>query len=476
MQFHVNRTLMMAFASLLALGISYSHTLADNTGVLPEENVLSYLEQLIEWQRDVMVLEPATGGPRELMFQQTVQQNGMRGLRAGFKFARAQASIAPAETIDPDATNNPQQKIQEHAAEIDRRITQLRAKIQEKLSPTQRQQTESQLKLALPEQALLETIQANLNAAASGNGASFNAKISNLQRGVPALLDDTAKPSPAKTAEDAASTPAVATSLLGLSSELFSIARKQRELEAFSEETAQVDKAGHAMLKTLRDALDTLHALNNEHTTVDERVESLKQLITVLAPLAEANVWTGSSITALNDWDQTLSKQFAVALRQFAIRLAFLLLMLAIPLVGGEVAQRMIDRYVSDVKRRRQVHTARRIVVTIAVVFILLLHFISDFGSFATFAGFLTAGLAVALQGVLLSLVAHFFFYGRYGVRTGDRVNVAGVTGDLVQIGMMRFYLRELTTAADGTLVPTGKIVAFPNSILFQPTAFYKYV
>jgi small-conductance mechanosensitive channel len=110
------------------------------------------------------------------------------------------------------------------------------------------------------------------------------------------------------------------------------------------------------------------------------------------------------------------------------------------------------------------------------VVFVLLLHFISDFSSVVTFAGFITAGLAVALQGVLLSLVAHFLFYGRYGVRAGDRVNVAGVTGDIVQIGMVRFYLRELHSNAQGVLEPTGKVVAFPNSILFQPSAFYKYV
>ena len=81
----------------------------------------------------------------------------------------------------------------------------------------------------------------------------------------------------------------------------------------------------------------------------------------------------------------------------------------------------------------------------------------------------------MALQSVLLSLVAHFFFYGRYGARAGDRVNVAGVTGDIIQIGMTRFYMRELTSSDQG-FKPTGKIVAFPNSILFQPAAFYKYV
>lgn len=103
-----------------------------------------------------------------------------------------------------------------------------------------------------------------------------------------------------------------------------------------------------------------------------------------------------------------------------------------------------------------------------------MVNFISDFSSFATFAGFLTAGLAVALQSVLVSLVAHFLFYGRYGVRIGDRIHVAGVTGDIQQVGMLRFYVRELEEGKAG-LKPTGKLVAFPNSIVFQNVAFYKY-
>ena len=60
-------------------------------------------------------------------------------------------------------------------------------------------------------------------------------------------------------------------------------------------------------------------------------------------------------------------------------------------------------------------------------------------------------------------------------VRAGDRVTVSGVTGDIVQIGLMRLYMRELKDAENG-YQPTGKIVAFPNSILFQPSAFYKHI
>lgn len=449
---------------------------AADAGVLPQSDVLGYLEQLIQWQRDASVVEPVDVGPREQMFQDTLRQNGVRALRAGFKFARAEASIAPAEAPDQDAQETPQQRLRQHAEQIDQHIVTLRAQLHT-AGGTRRQQLEGQLKLAMAQQELFETVQANFNAAASGGGMGFGAKIGNLQRGIPEMLDDSVKPTAPKTDSDTDAPRSAASSVLTLSSELFSIARKQRELRELISHTEQVEAAGRAMLQTLQTALDALTAEEgSKKEAIDARLADFKQIAGIVAPLAEANVWVSSSKAALTDWNETLSDQFSVVLRQFGIRLALLLAMLAVPLVLGEVAERTIDRYIADQKRRRQAHTVRRLLVSIAVIFILLMNFISDFSSFATFAGFMTAGLAVALQGVLMSLVAHFFFYGRYGVRPGDRINVGGVTGDIVQIGMVRFYLRELHMTEQNTMEPTGKIVAFPNSILFQPAAFYKYV
>jgi hypothetical protein len=70
--------------------------------------------------------------------------------------------------------------------------------------------------------------------------------------------------------------------------------------------------------------------------------------------------------------------------------------------------------------------------------------FVREFGSLATYAGFVTAGVAVALQSPILSVVAYFFLIGRYGIRVGDRVTISGVTGDVIEIGFVRFTLMEL--------------------------------
>ena len=116
----------------------------------------------------------------------------------------------------------------------------------------------------------------------------------------------------------------------------------------------------------------------------------------------------------------------------------------------------------------------RRMVIGFLSGIVILFGFVTQFNSLATFAGFITAGLAVGLQTILLSVAAYFFIIGRYGVRVGDRITVAGVTGDVIDVGLVRFYMQEL--AGTGTeLQPTGRVAVFSNAVLFQAgTPLYK--
>jgi small-conductance mechanosensitive channel len=72
----------------------------------------------------------------------------------------------------------------------------------------------------------------------------------------------------------------------------------------------------------------------------------------------------------------------------------------------------------------------------------------------------------VAMQSVLVSIVGYFFLIGKYGIRVGDRVQIGEVTGEVIDLGLVRMYLMEL--GAKGTAGPTGRVVAFANSVVFQ--------
>jgi small-conductance mechanosensitive channel len=70
---------------------------------------------------------------------------------------------------------------------------------------------------------------------------------------------------------------------------------------------------------------------------------------------------------------------------------------------------------------------------------------------------------------VIVSIVGYFFLIGKFGIRVGDRVQVGNVTGEVVDIGLVRFHLMELGgSGADSE--PTGRVVAFSNSVVFQAT------
>jgi small-conductance mechanosensitive channel len=151
------------------------------------------------------------------------------------------------------------------------------------------------------------------------------------------------------------------------------------------------------------------------------------------------------------------------------LKLAVLTVLIGLVIILGEVWRRATFCYVHDGRRRYQFLLLRRIVIWVAIVIIIILAFASQLGSAVTFAGLLTAGVAVALQNVIVSIVGYFFLIGKYGLRVGDRVQISGVTGEVVEIGLVRIHLMEL--GGPGGNQPSGRVVAFSNSIVFQPTA-----
>ena len=148
-------------------------------------------------------------------------------------------------------------------------------------------------------------------------------------------------------------------------------------------------------------------------------------------------------------------------------RVAGIAFALGLVLLLSEIWRRLTFRYIHDARRRRQFLLLRRFVIGLLLGIVIILGFVTEFSSLATFAGFVTAGIAVGLQTVLLSVAAYFFVIGRYGIRVGDRISISGVTGDVIDIGLVRLYLMELA-GPSVDLYPTGRIVVFSNSVLFQ--------
>jgi small-conductance mechanosensitive channel len=168
----------------------------------------------------------------------------------------------------------------------------------------------------------------------------------------------------------------------------------------------------------------------------------------------------------LANWRATIEIQYRAAVKTLGIRVAVVLAILLVLFGAAELWQRTVLRYVQDSRRRYQLLLLRRLALWSLVVVVIGFAFASELGSLVTFAGLITAGIAVAMQSVLVSIVGYFFLIGKYGIRVGDRVQIGEVVGEVIDLGLVRMYLMEL--GARGTMGPTGRVVAFANSVVFQ--------
>ncbi|MGC1458123.1 MAG: mechanosensitive ion channel family protein, partial [Steroidobacteraceae bacterium] len=229
------------------------------------------------------------------------------------------------------------------------------------------------------------------------------------------------------------------------------------QLQAYSARSdalaAQADHASGVALKGLRDQFDTLAWL-------------FKQTSDIMLPLGKEQVLLKQYRRNLASWQLSAAKQYHEALAALGIRLGIVAGTLAVLLALGDVWRRAVIRYVHDLHRRYQLLLVRTIVVWTIALAVICLSAVTEVSTFATFAGLLTAGLAVAMQSVLVSVVGYFFLIGKYGLRVGDRIQIGAVVGEVLDIGLVRLHLRELNP--QGPLGTTGRVVAFANSVAFQ--------
>jgi small-conductance mechanosensitive channel len=119
---------------------------------------------------------------------------------------------------------------------------------------------------------------------------------------------------------------------------------------------------------------------------------------------------------------------------------------------------------------RRQVETLRTVtrvsLQVFAVLFILLVIF-GPPSQLGTVLGLAGAGLTVALKDFIVGFLGWFVLMGKNGIRLGDWVEINGVTGEVVELGMFHTVLLETGNWTDSSH-PTGRRVTFTNSFAIE--------
>lgn len=475
---------------------------------------LHHLNQVINWYRHATTSVRSVGLPSDAIYQDNTKNLGSQVVKLAFQSAKAESAIIADQQKKSGAnqagSSTQAQRLAQVQAKTTNQIQQLQQQLdsvneQLKKAPaskrfglaSQRDALQGEIDL---QKSLLDTVQ-KMSAFVASNGelsGGLEGDIDRLAKSVPEVLGTEAgqKPVASPTATSKSSL-ANSGGLISEAITLYDYMSAVHEIDALIRETNYTRDAADHLRSPLRDALRATikqsqdlanRDLENQTQTIDPQqvhaqrqqfqalTERFKQLTNTIMPLSQELIVLGDSKTNLEEWRNSIVRESRFVLRSVLLRVGAILLSLALILGLSEVWRRVTFRYIGDPRRRRQFLVMRRVVIGALIAIVLVLGFVTEFSSLATFAGFITAGIAVGLQAVLLSVAAYFFIIGRYGIRVGDRISVAGVTGDVVDVGLIRLYLMELAgTGLD--FYPTGRIVVFSNSVLFQAgTPLFKQI
>ncbi len=117
----------------------------------------------------------------------------------------------------------------------------------------------------------------------------------------------------------------------------------------------------------------------------------------------------------------------------------------------------------------RQLYNWRKFIeyVTVVIGFVLIGQlWIESVQSLVTYIGLLSAGLAIALQDLIVSLAGWLFIMWRRPFVVGDRIQIGDHAGDVIDTRLFQFSLLEIGNWADDDQ-STGRIIHIPNGHVF---------
>ncbi len=133
--------------------------------------------------------------------------------------------------------------------------------------------------------------------------------------------------------------------------------------------------------------------------------------------------------------------------------------------------QRSLTRYVKDSDTRYRVRKFVNFIGYLTGMLFLGIIFSDRLGKLTVAFGVAGAGIAFALQEVIASIAGWVAVsLGRF-YRTGDRIQLGGTKGDVIDIGLLRTTLMECGEWVRGDLY-NGRIVRVANSFVFKEPVY----
>jgi hypothetical protein len=475
-----------------------------STYQLPSNSeVIGYLLQSGNWYRHVYTERQVANEPTDLVFLDDNQAIERQILKLSFEFAKADAMLETSATIShgrPLSSEPPPADLA-HFMELKNRNDQLSQQAIEEIHNLDKRMKgakgadRGKLKAAEEDAQtrlqLLDAVAQGLNdlvvfVQSPGEGQAhsghLDSTIDELAQSMPEMTGPAVSSVTVPLEEANSRTAGRDAGILGLVSEVSAMKHKLHVVEekigltdnlTLSANNLRIPLAGFITQLIQSAAISNsqtsnLLSLREEKSHLDALTLDLKELSPVIVALDKQKVLLAEYKSHVLPWRIAVAGQYRQAWKQLMIRLIVVLSIIGLLLAISQLSRRFILRHVHDPNRRRFISMSHQFLTLFAITILIVFALASDLRSVATYFGLLSAGLLFALENVILATLGSLLLVGKRGIRIGDRVQVSGVTGDVIDMGLLQFQLREFDVERGRF---TGHVATFSNSLVFVSPA-----
>jgi small-conductance mechanosensitive channel len=250
--------------------------------------------------------------------------------------------------------------------------------------------------------------------------------------------------------------------------------RNRRQLISQAEQLAKDDLAAlTADRETLRAEAASV-AAKPVGESASERIERLRRISVQQNILSILNDRLGAQqqlVALYGRWGQQAELQQKIVIHLILQSLAFIAAICVVVILAGWGLQLALKKMVHDPRQKQTLKTVLNLGTQLVGLFLILLIIFGVPQQMPTILGLVTAGLTVVFQDFILAFCGWFVLMGPNGVRVRDWVEIDGVGGEVVQLGLFRTWLLETGNwTAHGH--PTGRRVSFLNGYAIRGKYF----
>jgi Mechanosensitive ion channel len=251
----------------------------------------------------------------------------------------------------------------------------------------------------------------------------------------------------------------------------------QRNRKQLIEQAQQLARADVAALKEDDERLKAEAASlasklvgesNSERIDRLERINTQQNMLSILHDRLGAQQ---QLVTLYGRWGEQVEVQQRIVIHLILQSLALIAAICILVILAGWGLQLGLERMVHDPRQKQTLKTVLSVGTQLVGLVLILLIIFGIPTQMPTILGLVTAGLTLVFQDFILAFCGWFVLMGPNGVRVRDWVEIDGVGGEVVKLGLFRTWLLETGNwTAHGH--PTGRRVSFLNGYAIRGKYF----